>query len=147
MVRLSDTDWIVMRVVWARGPVTARQVLDAVGDDAQWAYTTVKTMLTRLVEKGAIEVDDAAKAGSAAAYRALISQSLARRSALRGLVDRAFGGTFGSLVQHMADEEPLSSTERKRLVRWLDAEQRGEREAPSRSKADTKAMRARRRLS
>lgn len=120
-----------MRVVWAQGPATAREVLDAVGDDVQWAYTTVKTMLTRLVEKGALalvpSVDgSSAKAGAAASYRAAISQNQARRAALRGLVDRAFGGAFGSLVQHMADEEPLSAAERKRLLRWLDAEERGD---------------------
>ena len=80
---------------------------------------------------------------AAAAYRAVISQNQARRAALRGLVDRAFGGAFGSLVQHMADEEPLSSTERKRLMRWLDAEERGERDGPSPSKGGPKRSRRR----
>mgnify|MGYP002390148889 CR=1 FL=1 len=51
---LSDAEWKVMRALWARHPATARELLDALAADTGWAYTTLRTLLARLVEKGAV---------------------------------------------------------------------------------------------
>ena len=56
-MRLSDAEWTVMRAVWSRAPASARDVLDEVGEETGWAYTTVKTLLARLVDKGALSED------------------------------------------------------------------------------------------
>ena len=53
MARLSEAEWRVMNVVWAQAPVSTRDVLERVEDETKWAYTTVKTVLDRLVTKNA----------------------------------------------------------------------------------------------
>lgn len=122
-MRLSDTEWTVMAAVWTGGaqPVTAREVHARVAGDTDWSYSTVRTLLARLVEKGALAD---ARRGNALEYRARVTAEQARRSALRGLVDRAFGGRVTALVQHLAADEALTGDERAELERMLadDAE-------------------------
>ncbi len=117
-VHLSDAEWKVMDAVWAhRGPVSAREVLGAVGEETGWAYTTVKTMLDRLVEKGAVGAE---RAGKTTRFQARVTRRVARRAAARSLLDKAFGGAAGPLVHHLVRSERLSLEEREELRRMLD---------------------------
>jgi BlaI family penicillinase repressor len=115
-MRLSDAEWTVMRAVWNRAPASARDVLDEVGEETGWAYTTVKTLLSRLVEKGALSEGRQANVNI---YEPRVTRDEARGSALRSLLDRAFDGTFGSLFQHLIKEERLSARDVRALERML----------------------------
>ena len=79
-MRLTDPEWRLMHVLWDRSPCTAREVHDAVSPETEWAYTTVKTMLDRLVEKEALS---ASREGRTTVYAARITRDRARRSALQ----------------------------------------------------------------
>ena len=116
-LKLSDAEWTVMQAVWAGQPASARDVLDRVGKNTGWAYTTVKTLLSRLVDKGAVTTR---MQGNVSLYESRISKRQARIAALRSLVDKAFDGTFGSLLQHLVTEERLSKNDRAALARMLE---------------------------
>lgn len=119
-MHFSDGEWKAMRGVWARGgTVTARDVLHEVADETGWSYSTVRTLLGRLVEKGALDVE---RRGNTAVYTARVSEGAARRSAVRQLVDKAFDGTVGALVQHLARGDELSEADRARLRAILEEE-------------------------
>lgn len=119
-MRFTDSEWFVMNAVWEGHPASARDVLERIGDATGWAYTTVRTMLERLVEKGALEVTKHANTGH---YTPLVSRLQARRSALRSLLDKAFDGTFGGLLHHLVADERLSAKDRQQLAELLaDAE-------------------------
>jgi BlaI family penicillinase repressor len=115
-MRLSDTEWIVMRAVWSRSPTSAREIHEAVSGETGWAYTTLKTLLARLVEKGVLSER---KRANTSVYEPLVSERDARGSALRSLVDRAFDGAFGTLLQHLVTVERLSARDRAALDRLL----------------------------
>lgn len=132
-VKLSDSEWIVMRAIWQASPegerpISAREVLERVDDETSWAYNTVKTLMTRLVDKGALKER---KRANTSVYLPIISQPQARRFALSSLVERAFDGTFGSLLQHMVAEQKLSSKERQELTAMLDEMDQGKRGSDS----------------
>lgn len=118
-MRLSDAEWTVMQAVWNRAPASARDVLDEVGEETGWAYTTVKTLLARLVEKGALSEGRSERQTNVNIYEPRITRNEARGSALRSLLDRAFDGTFGSLFQHLITEERLSARDVQTLERML----------------------------
>ena len=105
-----------MHCLWRKTPGTAREVHGEVEGETGWAYTTVKTMLDRLVEKGALETT---MRGNRALYAPTFAKEKARSTALRALVERAFGGTFRGLVEHMVDDEDLSARERAELAALL----------------------------
>jgi BlaI family penicillinase repressor len=116
-LRLSDAEWTVMRAVWERPPASARDVLDRAGSETGWAYTTVKTLLARLVEKGALRMT---MRGNVSLYEPRVTMRQARIAAVRALIDRAFDGTFGSLLQHLIAEEKLSAKDRAALARLIE---------------------------
>lgn len=113
----SDAEWAILNALWTHSPASARDVLAHLPKGTEWAYTTVKTMLDRLVEKGLVAVQKQANAG---VYTPLLSRDEARSSAVRSLVERAFDGTFGALVQHFVQREKLSARERAELKALLD---------------------------
>ena len=52
--RISESEWQVMRVLWAMSPATANQVVEALSDASEWKPKTIKTLLNRLVNKKAL---------------------------------------------------------------------------------------------
>jgi BlaI family transcriptional regulator, penicillinase repressor len=116
-LKLSDAEWTVMRAVWHRPPASARDVLERAGNETGWAYTTVKTLLARLVDKGALRMT---MRGNVSLYEPRVTMRQARIAAVHALVDRAFDGAFGSLFQHLIAEEKLSAKDRATLVRLIE---------------------------
>lgn len=114
---LSDAEWKVIRALWRRHPASARDVLEALHDETGWAYTTVKTLLARLVVKGAAAVRLRA---NTSLYEPLMTESEARRTEVRLLVDRAFGGASVPLLRFVLAEEKLSAKDRAELREMLD---------------------------
>ncbi len=118
-MKLTEAEWQIMNALWHKHPATARDIMDRLGDRVNWAYTTIKTMLTRLVEKKAVgEV----KEGNTSVYEPLVSQQKARLSAFRSLLDQAFDGAVGPLVHFLAEEKQLTAREKAELQKILERE-------------------------
>jgi BlaI family penicillinase repressor len=119
-MQISDAESRVMQVLWQRGPCTAEDVMQALGDSSDWQETTVKTLLNRLLKKGAL----AAQAeGRRYRYRALLAQDDYMLDASRGLIDRLFGGRVAPLVAHFSQHGKLSPrdvAELRKLIEDLD---------------------------
>ena len=120
-MRLTDAEWHIMHALWERHPLTARNIVEHLPAGVSWAYTTVKTLLSRLCEKQAVSE---CKRGNTSLYEPLLTRTKARRNALRALADRAFNGAFGPLLHFLVEEEGLSDKERREL---LDALKKHER--------------------
>ena len=56
--RIADSEWRVMQVLWERGPQTANDVVSALSGEVNWKPRTVKTLISRLVAKGAVKVTE-----------------------------------------------------------------------------------------
>ncbi|MDX2199981.1 MAG: BlaI/MecI/CopY family transcriptional regulator [Phycisphaerae bacterium] len=129
-MHLSEAEWRLMRVVWRQHPLTARQALDAVVGETHWAYATVKTMLMRLVEKGALSVEPV---GNTMVFSPVLQEEAARQSAVDSLLERAFDGAFGSLMHFLMKNQSLSPRKRRELERllseWMPAEGPPDRDA------------------
>ena len=115
-MKLTEPEWIIMNVLWDRHPAKARGVVERLPASVNWAYTTVKTMLDRLVEKKAVKKS---KQGKIAYYDPLLSRRQARRTALRSVLDQAFEGAFGPMMHFLAEDEDLSARDRKELSEIL----------------------------
>ena len=120
-MKLTEAEWQIMNALWQEHPATARQIMNRLPVGIHWAYTTVKTMLTRLVEKEAVRE---AKKANTSLYEPVVSQRRARLSAFRSLLDQAFDGAVGPLVHFLTEEEQLSAREKRELRRILERETR-----------------------
>jgi BlaI family penicillinase repressor len=103
--RISEAEQAVMEALWARSPLTANEVADAVAPARGWTLATVKTLLSRLVAKQAVQTAPDGK-------RFLYSPKVARVDFATGeskrLVDRLFGGSAAGLFAHLAEAESLT---------------------------------------
>ncbi len=103
--RISEAEHAVMEVLWDRGTVSATDVCDAICEERGWSLATVKTLLSRLVQKQAISTRPD---GRRFLYSPLIARAEYVGGESRRLVDRLFGGKAASLVAHLAETEALS---------------------------------------
>ena len=115
-MKLTEAEWQIMKALWEKHPATAREVMDRLPAGVKWAYTTIKTMLTRLAEKKAVSE---VKQGNTSIYDPLISQRKARVSAFRSLLETAFDGAMGPLVHFLVEEEQLTDEQKKELAKLV----------------------------
>ncbi len=118
--RISDAEWEVMRVLWARGEATAGEVAEEVRRDRTWSERTVKSLLSRLVKKRALGYE---AEGNRYRYRPLVTEEECVREASRSFLDRVFGGTGASAVLAFVREADLTKEEREELLRLLEEEE------------------------
>ena len=116
-VHITDAEWELMEAVWQADDQTAGEVLAriAVGDRS---HRTLRTLLARLVEKGAVAVRIE---GSQHLYSAAVNRETCIRSVARSFADRFFHGNLQSLLLHFVEHEPLSDEEAKQLREKLSS--------------------------
>lgn len=104
--RISDAEHAVMEILWEDSPLTANAVAERLSGSQSWSLPTVKTLLSRLLAKGALE---AQADGRRFLYRPLIARADYVSGESRRLVDRLFGGRLSPLVAHLAEQEALTA--------------------------------------
>jgi BlaI family penicillinase repressor len=114
---LSPAEWEVIKMLWDHGPLDARSVFAALEGDSSWAYQTVKTLLSRLVAKGAVEYD---QVGNSYLYRAAVAREEMTRLEVRSVFDRVLGAAVSPVLAHFIDEADLSDEDIRELQRLLD---------------------------
>jgi BlaI family penicillinase repressor len=116
--RISETEWEIMNVIWGRGAGSANEVIDALrSKDPNRHPKTVKTYLTRLVNKGVL---DFRKEGRAYVYSALVTQKECIDAASESFLERVFGGALKPMLAHFVERRKLSTEEIRELRELLD---------------------------
>ncbi|MDM7956778.1 BlaI/MecI/CopY family transcriptional regulator [Blastomonas sp.] len=114
--RISDAEHAVMEVLWQRSPMTAADVADALADARDWTLQTVKTLLSRLANKGAVSYQQDGR-------RYLYTPILAREDYVgdesRRLVDRLFGGRAAPLIAHLAEQQKFTAEDLAEIERLI----------------------------
>jgi BlaI family penicillinase repressor len=115
--QISNAEWEVMKVFWDReAPMAARDAYDALPDGHGWAVKTVKTLLSRLVAKGALAYE---QVGNSYLYRAAVTREQATRREARGFVDRVLDGSLMPMLAHFIEDDAITDEEAARLERLL----------------------------
>ncbi|GAA5051042.1 MULTISPECIES: BlaI/MecI/CopY family transcriptional regulator [Erythrobacteraceae] len=114
--RISDAEHAVMEALWKRSPQTAAEVCESVCKERGWSIPTVKTLLSRLVQKGALATQPD---GRRYLYTPLIARSAYVGTESKRLVERLFGGRAAPLFAHLAQAEALSEDDIAEIERLL----------------------------
>jgi len=120
--RISGAESQIMEALWRKGPLTPDGIVAEVGEAHGWAPGTVKTLITRLLRKKAIE---GRREADGYLYRPLLSRSDYVQSESQSLVDRLFDGEVAPLVAHFAEHRALTPKDiqlLKKLISDLDDE-------------------------
>jgi BlaI family penicillinase repressor len=118
--QISEAEWEVMKSVWDHGPLTAGDVVARLEAETHWHPRTIKTLLARLVRKGAVKAEPLAGAARAFEYRAAVTREACARIESRSFLSRVFDGDVAPALLHLLKTADLSSTEIEQLKRILD---------------------------
>lgn len=106
----------ILRVLWAGGPGTAREVLESIEDGKARAYTTVLTTLQIMERKGFVT---RTREGNTDRWRALLRERRALGGFWRNALRRVFGGRPSVAVQHLLETEKISAEELSEIERII----------------------------
>ncbi len=106
--RASESEMQVLSALWDEAPQTAADLARRVGQANGWTQATVKTLLARLVQKGAVTAE---ADGRRYLYRPAIERADTVGDESQRFVDRLFGGRVSPLIAHLADREALSDAD------------------------------------
>jgi BlaI family transcriptional regulator, penicillinase repressor len=121
---ISDAESHVMEVLWqSSAPLVAEQIVDALSRTQDWQAATVKTLLNRLLKKGAIA---AQKDGRRFLYHAVLQRDDWLAAESSGLLDRLFGGRVAPLVACFGNRRNLSRADIQELRKLIDEFDDGE---------------------
>jgi predicted transcriptional regulator len=121
-IPISDAESLVMEVLWRGQRLNADEVVATLASQHDWQETTVKTLLNRLLKKGAISAE---KDGRRYLYSAVLKREQWVAAESKSMIDRLFGGRIAPLVAHFGKQRKMSKAdldELKRLVAELDNE-------------------------
>ena len=115
--RISETEWEVMKVLWARSPLSADEIIQKLAAQDDWHPKTAKTLLNRLVKKKALGFE---KEGRAYLYHPLVKEAECVRAASDSFLDRVFGGSLTPMLIHFVERKKMSPEQIRELKRLLE---------------------------
>ena len=115
--KISESEWLVMRVLWLNGSLTANEVVKELTGKTKWKPKTIKTLITRLMKKGAVNFE---KEGRKYRYYPAVSQAECVRMERRSFVRRVYGGITKPMLAAFLEDAKLSAEDISELKKILE---------------------------
>lgn len=116
-ISISDAEWKVMKVLWEKPDLTLRQISSGL-EDTKWSYTTIRTLVTRLMDKGAISADRMSTNNFK--YYPVISESECQKKEVNNFLAKVFDGSISMLVSTLTKDSNLTEEEQKELMNIIE---------------------------
>lgn len=120
--KIAESEWRVMQVLWGSGPQTANDVVNALSDEVKWKPRTIKTLISRLVKKGAVKVTEE---GYRYRYSAAVDESACVRSETKSFVRRVYQGAMKPALAAFIEDADLSDKEIDDIQKILNQKRKG----------------------
>ncbi len=115
--KISESEWLVMRVLWSKNPLAANEVFEELDGKMKWKHKTVKTLIDRLVKKGAVKYE---KDGRRYMYYPTVSEAECIATESRSFVRRVYGGTVKPMLAAFLEDADLSAQDISELKQILE---------------------------
>jgi len=119
---LTEAEWIIMKVVWENEPCAAGTVQEALANSKDWAYSTIKTTMDRMANKGFLKIQ---KIRNLQLFSSVISEVDAKRGEFRKMLKRAFDGALTPMMQFLIEHEGLSKEQASQLRKLVNKAEKG----------------------
>ena len=123
---LTEAEWAIIKAVWDTEPCTAPDIRQKLLRQTAWTYSTVRTLMDRMVIKGLLAAN---KAQHPTVYRSAVTREQAQRGELFYALKHAFNGALTPMVQCLLDTGNLSTNELAELESLIKAKKKGARKA------------------
>ena len=102
---LTEAEWSIIQAVWDNEPCAAPTVQEVLQNRKSWTYSTVKTLMDRMVAKGLLTTE---RIRNLILYRSAITKQQAQRGEVMRAVKRAFDGALTPMMQFLLDNNNLT---------------------------------------
>jgi len=123
---LTEAEWAIIQVIWENEPCAAPDVQELLEKSKKWTYSTVKTLMDRMVAKGLLKTK---KIRNLILYSSVITRKQAQNSEIMKTVKRAFDGAFTPMMQFMLDNNSLSKKQLDELEELIQSKRISEEKA------------------
>jgi BlaI family penicillinase repressor len=113
---LTQAEWKIITTVWEQEPCAAPTVQEALEKKKGWTYSTVKTLMDRMVKKGLLKTE---RIRNLILYRSAVTRPQAQRSEIMRTLRRAFDGALTPMMQFMLDSGKLSKNDLDELEKLI----------------------------
>ena len=113
---LTEGEWAIIQAVWDNEPCAAPAVQEELEAQKSWTYSTVKTMMDRMVTKGLLKTE---RFRNLILYRSVITKIQAQKGEIMRTVKRAFDGALTPMMQFLLDNHNLSQKQLNELERLI----------------------------
>ncbi len=113
---LTEGEWAIIQAVWENEPCAAPAVQEELEAQKNWTYSTVKTMMDRMVTKGLLRTE---RFRNLILYRSVITRIQAQKGEIMRTVKRAFDGALTPMMQFLLDNHKLSQKQLNELERLI----------------------------
>jgi BlaI family penicillinase repressor len=117
-VELTEAEWSVIKAVWETEPCTAPVIKEKLSKPMGWTYSTVRTLMDRMVAKGVLR---SRKEGKLTIYHSAVTRKQAQRGELFYALKHAFNGALAPMVQCLLDTREVTGAELDELKRIISA--------------------------
>jgi BlaI family penicillinase repressor len=107
-IELTEAEWAIIKAVWEHEPCAAPDIQEALAGSKRWAYSTVRTLMDRMVAKGLLAAE---KVRHMTLYRAAITPKQAQKSELLYALKHAFNNALTPMLQCLLETRDLSAEE------------------------------------
>jgi len=119
---IAESEWRVMQVLWGSGPLTANDVVNALSGEVKWKPRTIKTLISRLVKKGAVKVTEE---GYRYQYSAAVEETACVHSETKSFVRRVYQGAMKPALAAFIEDVNLSDKEIDDIQKILNRKRKG----------------------
>ncbi len=113
---LTEGEWAIIQAVWKNEPCAAPAVQEKLETRKNWTYSTVKTMMDRMVTKGLLKTE---RMRNLILYRSVVTRIQAQKSEIKRTVKRAFDGALTPMMQFLLNNHKLSQKQLNELERLI----------------------------
>lgn len=123
-IELTEAEWTLIKAVWENEPCAAPAIQETLFRKTAWTYSTVRTLLDRMVAKGLLKAE---KERNLTIYRSVATRRQAQRGELLYALKHAFNGALTPMVQCLLDSNKLSDEELAELEALIQAKKKSGR--------------------
>lgn len=121
-IALTQAEWAIIKAVWQKEPCTAPDIQQALQHQKAWTYSTVRTLMDRMVIKGLLAAE---KIRNLTLYHSTVTKAQAQRGELLYALKNAFNGALTPMVQCLLETNELSADELAELESLIKAKKKG----------------------
>lgn len=118
--KITEAEWLVMKTLWNNKPLTSPEIIESLKTNSTWSPTTIQTLISRLVKKGAV---GATKESKGYRYYAIVREEQCMKAETKTLIDKIYNGSQKLFLKSFINELDLTDEDIEELKKILDKKQ------------------------